>query len=308
MSSIKKASLFIPTFNAINQCSDTFKRTLDAIAKFKFHQVLVIDSSSTDNTAEVVRSYGFECKIIPATEFDHGGTRQLAAHILRSSDIIVYLTQDVLILDVESFTCLVQVLIDNEKIAGVYGRQLPHRTADIFACNLRRFNYTPQSYIYSYSDRFVHGMRCVFASDSFAAYRVSALESTGGFPDHVILGEDVYVFARFLQAGFKVAYSAEAICYHSHNYTIAEEFRRYFDIGVFHRAESWLIGDFGTASKDGIKYIIAEWIRIAFYPWVWPKAVLKTGAKYIGYKLGLNYDSFGVRLCRKFSMNKSFWW
>ena len=99
MSHLARVSLFIPTFNALNQCRDSFIHTLDTIAKAKFHQVLVIDSSSTDDTVNVVKSYGFECRVIPAKEFDHGGTRQLAVKILANSDIIVYLTQDVLWLE-----------------------------------------------------------------------------------------------------------------------------------------------------------------------------------------------------------------
>ena len=308
MPSTTKISLFIPTYNALTQCPETFKLTLETIARSELYRVLIIDSSSTDGTIEMVRPYGFEYKIIPKEDFNHGGTRQLGLQILSDSDIIIYLTQDAFIYNPQSFRKLTQVLLENNDVGGVYGRQHPHSRANIFAKHLRRFNYGEKSYITSYSDRYVQGMRSVFSSDSFAAYRVEALNSIGGFPDHVILGEDMYVFAKFLQAGYRVAYAASATCMHSHNYTTLEDFKRYFDIGVFHRSENWILRDFGTANKDGLKFIFSEWTLFLLRPWWWPKAILKTGAKYIGYKLGCNYDQLGVRLCRKFSMNKSFWW
>ena len=304
-----KISLFIPTYNATIYSSNTFSATLSNIAKAALYRVLVIDSSSTDNTVGIVNKIGFECIVIPNNEFDHGGTRQKALEILSDSDIIVYMTQDVLIEDPDSILSLAKVLLDNEKIAGVYARQIPHKNADIFARHLRRYNYRGTSYVRKYNDRFISGMRCIFSSDSFAAYKVNALNDVGGFPDHLIMGEDVYLFAKFLHNGYKVAYAADVICKHSHNYSLKEVFQRYFDIGVFHKSESWILEEFGTANKDGIKYLLSELKYVAIHrPWLLPMSFLMTFTKYAGYKLGRNYDEIGVRLCRKLSKNKTFWW
>lgn len=304
-----KISLFIPTYNAVTECSDKFYRTLKIVEEANLAEVLVIDSSSTDDTVKLIKEeFNFKCHIIAKADFDHGGTRQLALEMLKDSDIVIYLTQDVLLASVDSLHNLVKVLMDNEKVAGCYGKQLPHDNADAFAQHLRRFNYGNTSYTRSYADRYVWGMRCIFSSDSFAAYKVKALDAIGGFPNHVIFGEDTYVFAKLLQNGYKVAYSAEAICYHSHNYSIKQEFQRYFDIGVFHRSENWIFQDFGTASKAGMKFILSELKFLTRKPWLWPKSFFKLWVKYIGYKLGYNYDVIGVRLCRRFTMNESFWW
>ncbi|BCH79609.1 hypothetical protein SEL3844_17250 [Salmonella enterica subsp. enterica serovar 4,[5],12:i:-] len=53
--------------------------------------------------------------------------------------------------------------------------------------------------------------------------------------------------AKMIQAGYKVAYCAEAVVRHSHNYTPREEFQRYFDTGVFHACSPWIQRDFGGA-------------------------------------------------------------
>lgn len=304
-----KISLFIPTYNACKYHAQQFKNNLSIIKNANLHRVLIIDSDSSDETREIVSSFGFECIVILQSQFDHGGTRSMALNLLSDSDIIVYLTQDAFLVDVESITNLSNVLCANDQVVACYGRQLPNNDADIFARHLREFNYKKASYIRKYSDRYVWGMRAIFSSDSFAAYKVRELKSIGGFPEHIIFGEDAYVFAKLLQSGYKVAYSAEAVCHHSHNYRVWDEFRRYFDIGVFHRSENWILQDFGTATKDGLKFIISEIKYLAKRrPWLIPKSLAKIMAKYLGYKLGYNYDYLGVRLCRKLTMNKSFWW
>lgn len=304
-----KISLFIPTYNPLRFCRDVFLKNLSIIKNSSLYRVLIIDSSSTDETTNIVKEHGFELLVIPKENFDHGGTRNLAAEMLSDSDIIVYLTQDVLLENVDAITKLIEPIIHNSQIAITYGRQRAHTDADIFARHLRRFNYAKRSYIRGYNDRYVWGTRCIFSSDSFSAYRVSALKTIGGFPQHLIMGEDCYVTAKLLKAGFKVAYVATATCYHSHNYNLKEEFKRYFDIGVFHRSENWIQDDFGTANKEGIKYILSLFNYVSLRkPWYLPSAFIKIFAKYLGYKFGLNYDKIGVRLCRKFTMNTSFWW
>ncbi|MFN8770741.1 MAG: glycosyltransferase family 2 protein [Neisseriaceae bacterium] len=304
-----KIALFIPTYNAMTECDGIFTKNLTIIKQANLNEVLIIDSSSIDSTVATINSFGFKVKVISKDKFDHGGTRTEAFKILSfNNDFIIFLTQDTLLLDTDSLKNLIQPMITDSLIAGVYGKQLPHPDADLFAMHLRSFNYSNVSYVRSYSDRFIYGIKCAFSSNSFAAYRTDALKHINGFSEHLIMGEDMYVFAKFLQANFKVAYEAKAICFHSHNYSIKEEFKRYFDIGVFHRTENWVLRDFGGPDKYGIKYFISElrFLGLRFY--LWPKLFLKTIAKYVGYKLGYHFDIIGVVLCRKFSCNTSFWW
>lgn len=57
----------------------------------------------------------------------------------------------------------------------------------------------------------------------------------------------MYFAAKSVLNGYKVAYIAEAMVRHSHNYSLTEEFKRYFDIGVFHADQQWIRNDFGGA-------------------------------------------------------------
>lgn len=130
----------------------------------------------------------------------------------------------------------------------------------------------------------------------------------GGFPSNIIFGEDTYVAARMLLAGWKVAYTADATCYHSHDYTIMEEFRRYFDIGVFHSQEKWFIDLLGKAEDEGTKFVLSEQkYLLKKAPWLIPSAILRTVVKLMGYRLGQLEYQLPRQMVKKCSMNKGYW-
>ena len=56
-------------------------------------------------------------------------------------------------------------------------------------------------------------------------------------------------------AGWRTAYVAEAQVYHSHPFTVVQEFRRYFDTGVYHRQEMWLRESFGSPVGEGKRFV-----------------------------------------------------
>jgi rhamnosyltransferase len=94
-------------------------------------------------------------------------------------------------------------------------------------------------------------LKTVFTSNSFAAYRISTFIELEGFPDSTILSEDMFFAAKSVMAGYSVAYVSDAIVRHSHNYSTLEEFKRYFDIGVFQTDEPWIKQNFGGAGGEG---------------------------------------------------------
>ena len=77
----------------------------------------------------------------------------------------------------------------------------------------------------------------------------------GWFAEHLISTEDTYAGARMLLAGYTLAYVSDAMVYHSHNYTVFQEFKRYFDIGVFHKKERWILEAFGNAEGTGLRHL-----------------------------------------------------
>lgn len=296
------------TYNAMRSSPKPFVANLQTLTTLDTnYRVLFIDSSSADNTASIINKHGFECVVIAQSEFDHGKTRQLAAELLNDCEIVIYLTQDAQLTDRESLCKLANAFTD-PLVATAFGRQLPHPDADFFAIANREFNYPAHSYQRNYADRHVYGVKCAFSSDSFAAYRQSALRQAGGFPMHTIVSEDMYVVSKMLKCGYSIAYVAEATCFHSHNYSIMQEFSRYFDIGVFFAEEAWIKQEFGSAEGEGKKAVIQLFKQILkSEPWLLPSFVLRVVIRVLAFKLGVNYAKLPRGLCLKLTAQKQFW-
>ena len=52
--------------------------------------------------------------------------------------------------------------------------------------------------------------------------------------NHTIFNEDMIYAAGVIQAGYAIAYAADAKVIHSHNYSGWQQFTRNFDLGVSH--------------------------------------------------------------------------
>ena len=279
--------LIIPTLNAGEQ----FQKLLAQLsAQTLPTKKLIVDSESTDGTAELAKNFGVEVLTIPRKNFNHGATRQFALeHLLKkfSLDVIIFLTQDVLLHDDESLARLIKIFSEDKTVGLSYGRQLPHANATNEAKFLRAFNYPPESQLRSFDDRKIFGLKTAFASNSFAAYRVESLQSVGGFPSKVPLCEDMFVAAKMLMSGLKIFYAADAKVFHSHNYTAAQEFRRYVQIGKFHAQESWIRENFGSAEGAGKKFVLMKLSALAKKnPVDCFGAIFRDAAKFFGYRLG----------------------
>ena len=130
----------------------------------------------------------------------------------------------------------------------------------------------------------------------------------GGFPADTIMNEDTYVAGKMLLSDWKIAYCADAQVFHSHDYSFQDEFKRYFDIGVFHTSTAWLQQTFGGASGEGLRYVLSEMrYLIGHAPWLIPSAVLRTGLKWLGFKLGALHLGLPQAVLSRFSLHKTYW-
>lgn len=304
-----RTSLIVPTRNPGAQ----WRRWLAAVQaqalalEFALPGV-VVDSASTDGTNFTTLPAGWKLLNIAAADFNHGATRNLALqHLPAGTDIVVFLTQDSLLADAGAMNALVKAFT-NPAVACAYGRQLPHADASPVAAHARAFNYPAASRVVRLADKAQLGLKACFMSNSFAAYRVADLQAVGGFPSNVILGEDMSVAARLLMAGKSVAYVADACAHHSHNYSVMQEFRRYFDTGVFHARSPWLLAEFGSASGEGLRFVRSELAYLWRHAPCWiPSALARTAAKLIGYRLGRLESRWPLWFKRWCSMHKGYW-
>lgn len=269
--------------------------------------VLLIDSGQGGPYTDEIKGMNIRVRTIDSRDFNHGGTRQWGMELCPEADIYVFLTQDAILADERSIENLVATFCD-DWVGCAYGRQLPHSNAGVFGMMARAFNYPSQSHIYSFEDRKQHGIKTAFISNSFAAYRKEAIEEVHGFPQNTILSEDMCVAAKMLLKGWRVAYAAEALVYHSHDYSVIQEFKRYFDIGVFHVRESWIQREFGKAEGEGKRFVITELRYILKHcPYRIFEMALRDGMKYLGYRLGLCESKLKNSWKKRLSMTARYW-
>lgn len=302
---MKKIQVIIPIYKPDHKLIELLKKIKEQ--SIEDIPLLIIDSGSNDEYKSEIKNMNCLVKKIDVKTFNHGGTRQMGADMFPDKDIYIFLTQDAILVNEKSIENIVKVF-DNFNIGCAYGRQLPHKDANLFSSYARLFNYKDKSYIYSINDKEKYGIKTAFNSNSFAAYRRKALNEIGGFPIDTILSEDMYVAAKMLLNKWSVAYCSDAMVYHSHNYTIWQEFKRYFDIGVFYSRESWIKDTFGGAEGEGKKYIILEFkylIKrniVLIFP-----MIIRDIMKFFGFRLGMKERFINKHIKRKISMTKNFW-
>jgi rhamnosyltransferase len=271
-------------------------------------EVIVMDSNSRDASRDIAMERGARVQIHGDRKFNHGGTRRWASE-LTDADIIIYLTHDAVPADPNTFANIV-IALESEPDAGMaFGRQLPYPQAGALGRHHRMFNYPAGRKVKRLTDAKALGIKTCFASDSFSAYRRDRLMAVGGFPEDVLACEDVHVSARMLMAGYAVIYAGDACVYHSHDYSVLEEFRRYFDNGAFFAMQPWIMERFGGASGEGVQFVRSE---ISYLlrtgQWIWlPKAIAATAAKFFGFKAGLNHNRLSNATKRKFGMHGAYW-
>lgn len=302
---LQRAGIVIPTYNA----TPHWALLLSALEKqgIAKQQVLIIDSSSSDNTQELVRRAGFRLMNVSKESFRHGATRQMAVESMPWAEFLVLLTQDAIPCGDHPIEMLLRAFRD-PAVGAAYGRQLPREEADPIEKHARLFNYPDSSEVRTFASHEHIGIKTAFFSNSFAAYRRSAFDEVGGFPSNTIVSEEVTVVARMLLANWKVAYQSDATVIHSHPLTLRQEFSRYFDIGVHHGREHWMLDAFGGAGGEGRAFVMSQMqFLLKARPSLIPLSILRNVSKWCSYQLGLHEKYLPLSLKQSLSGQKNFW-
>lgn len=295
--------VIIPTLNAISKIN----RCLEPIvmSNINIEKILVADSMSNDQTVKCAKSIGVEVVIIEKGKFNHGTTRELARKQM-GTEIVIYLTQDALLHSNETLHKLIEPILTNEAVV-TYARQIPNDGAGILERFTREFNYGDKPQLKSLEDVDHYGVHTFFCSNSCAAWLNSALDEIGGFK-HTLTNEDYFACAELLLRGYKVAYVPEAIVIHSHNYTLKQEFQRYFDTGYVRAERPYIQELVGKAEKLGTSFFYSLLERLwKEQPILIPYAFIQTTIKWLGYKIGFFSLNLPMWLKRLLSGQKYYW-
>jgi rhamnosyltransferase len=294
--------IFIPTRNN----ADTIEKCLRQLNRQDIEQkILIIDSSSTDHTVTIARDLGAEVRIIPPIKFNHGATREEGRKLLKTL-IVVMLTADAIVQDDHTVKKLITPIMDGQAAVS-YARQIPRKNADVFESVPRLFNYPPESQLRGMEDIPKYGVYTFFCSNSCAAYRNDVLDETGGF-DSVLTNEDYFAVARILRNGYRIAYAADAVVEHSHNYSLSQDFKRYFDTGYVRAERNWVIQLVGQAEGRGMQLFKKTLKELKKQnKFLLPKAFFVFFARWIGFRLGYLAIHTPGRINRYFSAQSLYW-
>jgi rhamnosyltransferase len=287
-------------------------RCLDAIARQQVDEeveVVVVDSGSTDGSVEVARWHGARVHEIPPEEFNHGRTRNLGAELARG-DVLAFTSQDAFAADEHWLALLVAPLRSDHEVAGVYGRQLPHEGATPPEQYFLDFLYGPDGRVQRWEGPSEPTFEATLFSNVNAAMP-RAVWSEFRFVDDLIMSEDQEWSRRVLLAGRTLVYEPRAVVHHSHAYTVAGAFRRFFDSGVS-AERSYASG--GAAPGSALRGAAARYAR-GEVEWLWrtgqrrwiPYAAAYELAKFSGLQLGRRHRHLPLALKRRFSALSAYW-
>lgn len=293
----------------IYRCGPSFKNILDRLLKQTIKPNHIFLLQTVERESELLN--GLESNIISVhpvmkKDFDHGATRHKGTE-MSDADFILFMTQDAVPKDSRLIESLL-VPMEDQRVAVSYGRQLAGEDADILEKMTRIYNYPDESCIKSMEDTERLGIKTYFCSDVCAMYRKSVYDKLGGFVRKTIFNEDMIMASKVINAGYNVAYCADARVIHSHSYTCIQQFKRNFDLGVSQK-QYHEVFESVSSEKEGAGYakkVVKALLRRgkfkeAFY------FVLQCVFKLAGYRTGLNYNKLPKKIILKCTQNQGYW-
>lgn len=287
-----------------------------AVQTCPVHQVIIINTEEKYwNQAEmdeiIPENISVIVQHISKEEFDHGATRHMAME-LSEGDIAVCMTDDAVPADKNLIENLIKPFSQTgpgkEAVIQVYARQLPNKDCGFIERYTRSFNYPNSSRIKTKKDLESLGIKTYFASDVCCAYRRDLYFSQGGFIQKTIFNEDMIFAGKAIQSGYAVAYAADAKVIHSHNYTYIEQFRRNFDLAVSQADHPEVFAGIQSES-EGIRLVknTALYLLKKGKFWMIPDLILKSGSKYLGYRMGKKYRRLPKAVVLRCTMSPEYW-
>ena len=272
-----------------------------------FMQTLVEEKEDEEVLQMLQKAENVEIVPIEKKDFDHGGTRNKGAALSRA-DYMLFMTQDAVPVDAYLIENLVRAM-EEEEAATAYGRQLPDDTVGVIEHYTREFNYPAKSYVKSQKDLETMGIKTYFCSNVCAMYRKDVYEKMGGFVLHTIFNEDmIFAGKAVMEDDYAIAYVADAKVIHSHNYNCTQQFKRNFDLAVSQADHPEVFGGIRSES-EGIRLVkqTAHYLSEQHKPWLIPGMFVKSGFKYMGYRMGKAYHMLPQWLVMKCTMNREYW-
>lgn len=209
------ASIVIRTLNEAEYLGDL----LDMIARQSTgeldHEVVLIDSGSTDGTVEIARAHGCRITTISKQEFSFGRSLNRGCDFARG-DILVFISGHCIPVDEHWLLALCKPVMEG-KVAYSYGRQVGDD--DSFFSERRIFaKYFPETSVIPQDGFFCNNANSAISREAWARHR---------FDEELTGLEDMALAKVLVNEGETIGYVAEAPVFHHHQETWAKVRRRF---------------------------------------------------------------------------------
>ena len=196
--------MIVPAYNEAESITDTV-RSLRSQTRPP-QQILVVDDCSTDGTAAVARAAGATVLRPPVNTGSKAGAQTFAlpyvgTELAMAVDADTTLAGDAIELLLESF--------GDPAVAAASGAVIPRHVSTVW----ERGRYVEYLFAFAFFKRIQdHYGRPMISSGCFSAYRTDALRQVGGWSNRT-MAEDMDLTWTLYQAGWKVRFVPEAVCY-----------------------------------------------------------------------------------------------
>lgn len=197
--------------------ADVLFQTLQALfsQNFKNFELIVVDSSSTDDTEEIAKE--FSCEFVRIEAGDYFPGKVLNGELRKlSAPLIVFLNSDTVLLTPHSLDYLLESF-DDPRVVAAFGRQVPRPEALPWVKRQYALCFPekgePPPWV-TFSLPFAGMRRCVWEKRHFYTWAWGSEDSEWG------------QWAK--TQDYTVSYVPNALCMHSHNYSLKQLYGRKF--------------------------------------------------------------------------------
>jgi rhamnosyltransferase len=206
-----KISIIIRTFNEEKDIGACLKKIFLQKIEEPF-EVIIIDSGSTDNTLKIAKTYPVKIYSIQKENFSFGKSLNYGCTNAKG-DLIISISAHAIPVSNLWLKKLVTPL-ENSKVAGSYGREIPKQNANPMEARKKLGTFSTEDILQK--NRF-------FFSNANSCFR-KKLWLNNKFDESFKSAEDNSWANKIMKKGYFIYYKSDAIIYHSHNYSLKQNF------------------------------------------------------------------------------------
>ena len=205
-------TIIIPAFNEGESIADTIRSLQDQTVGAE--EIIVVDDCSADNTGDIARTMGVTVIRTPSNTGSKAGAQNYALARIHTRYTMAIDADTTLAPDAveKLLSCL-----EDPQVAAACGFVIPRNVGSIW----ERGRYIEYLFAFTfYKQVQEYYEKPLISSGCFSMYRTEALVAEGGWGTRT-LAEDMDLTWSFYQAGRKVRFVPDAVCYpiEPHNYS-----------------------------------------------------------------------------------------